>query len=204
MFWTSFLEIALIGLGLSMDAFAVSICDGITITKLSKRNAIVIASIFGLLQGIMPLIGYFIGSLFYSYIESFDHWIAFALLSLIGGKMVFDGIKSLVKPEQAKPKQFSYKEIFIQGIATSIDALVIGITLCSMSMGLIANNFDFSIFLQAGIIVAITFAMCSIGLFLGKGINALLKGKFAIAEIIGGIILISIGVKILIDHLILS
>ena len=202
LFWATFLEVMLIGLGLAMDAFAVSVCDGITITKLSKRKAIVIASTFGLLQGIMPLIGYFIGSLFFKYIESFDHWIAFILLGIIGSKMLYDGIRSLIKCELAVPKAFSYKAIFVQGVATSIDALIIGITLCSMTMGLIAGGFDYSIFVEAGIITIITFGVCLIGVTLGKGIYHLLKCKYAIAEVVGGVILIAIGLKILIEHLI--
>jgi len=202
LFWATFLEVMLIGLGLAMDAFAVSVCDGITITKLSKRKAIAIASTFGLLQGIMPLIGYFIGSLFFKYIESFDHWIAFILLGIIGSKMLYDGIRSLVKCELAVPKAFSYKAIFVQGVATSIDALIIGITLCSMTMGLIAGGFDYSIFVEAGIITIITFGVCLIGVTLGKGIYHLLKCKYAIAEVVGGVILIAIGLKILIEHLI--
>lgn len=202
LFWVTFLEVTLIGLGLAMDAFAVSVCDGITITELSKRKAVAIASTFGLLQGIMPLIGYFIGSLFFKYIESFDHWIAFILLGIIGGKMLYDGIKSLIKCELAVPKPFSYKTIFIQGVATSVDALIIGITLCSMTMGLIYDGFDYSIFVEAGIITIITFGVCLIGVILGKGIYRLLKCKYAIAEVVGGVILIAIGLKILIEHLI--
>ena len=202
LFWATFLEVSLIGLGLAMDAFAVSICDGITITELSKRKAVAIASTFGLLQGIMPLIGYFIGSLFFKYIESFDHWVAFILLGFIGGKMLYDGIRNLIKCELALPKPFSYKAIFIQGVATSIDALIIGITLCSMTMGLTAGGFDYSIFVEAGIITIITFGVCLIGVILGKGIYRLLKCKYAIAEVVGGVILIAIGLKILIEHLI--
>lgn len=201
LFWSTFLEVLLIGIGLAMDAFAVSICDGISITNLTKKKAIFISSTFGLMQGIMPIIGYFLGNLFYSYIKNFDHWVAFVLLALIGGKMLYDGIKGLVKPEESKPKVFSYKEVIVQGIATSIDALIIGITLCSMSMGLVANGFDWSIFVEAAIIIIVTFAISLVGIFLGGGINRLLKGKYAIAEIIGGVILIGIGVKVLLEHL---
>ncbi|MCB9497943.1 MAG: manganese efflux pump [Erysipelotrichaceae bacterium] len=203
-FWTAFWEILLIGIGLAMDAFAVSICNGLSICNLNKKKALIIAITFGLMQGIMPLIGYFIGNIFYVYIRDFDHWVAFILLSLIGGKMLFDGIKALAKPEQTKPKMFSYKEVFLQGIATSIDALIIGVTLCSMTMGLVANNFDWSIFVETGIIALVTFIISAIGIFLGGGINHLLKGKFAIAEIIGGVILIGIGIKTILDHLVFN
>lgn len=205
LFWSTFLEVFLIGIGLAMDAFAVSICDGITITNLNKRKAVVISATFGLMQGIMPIVGFFIGNLFYSYIKNFDHWVAFVLLLIIGGKMLYDGIKGLVKPEEAKPKVFSFKEVFVQGIATSIDALMIGITLCSVSMGLVdGNGFDWSIFVEAGIIIVVTFIISIIGVLLGGGINHLLKGKYSIAEIIGGVILIGIGVKVVLDHLVFN
>lgn len=116
--------------------------------------------------------------------------------------MLYDGIKSLIKCELATPKPFSYKAVLVQGVATSIDALIIGITLCSMTMGLTAGGFDYSIFVEVGIIAIITFVVCLIGVILGKGIYRLLKCKYAIAEVVGGVILIAIGLKILIEHLI--
>lgn len=203
--WNLLLQIILIGIGLAMDAFAVSICDGLVITDLSRKKAFLISGTFGLMQGIMPIIGFFIGTLFYQYIKDFDHWIAFALLVFIGGKMAFEGIKVLVKPEKVEPKKFSYKEVIVQGIATSIDALAVGISLCGMSLGLIdINGIDWSIFVEASIIIVITFSISLLGIFLGGVINKIMRGKYQIAEIIGGLILISIGVKIVLDHLVFN
>ncbi|MFA5283457.1 MAG: manganese efflux pump [Bacilli bacterium] len=203
--WSLLLQIVLIGIGLAMDAFAVSVCDGLVITDLSRKKSLFISGTFGLMQGIMPIIGFFIGTLFYQYIRDFDHWIAFALLVFIGGKMAYEGIKALVRPERLEPKRFSYKEVIVQGIATSIDALAVGISLCGMSVGLIdGNGFDWSIFVEALIIIAITFSISLLGILLGGGINKIMRGKYQIAEIIGGLILISIGVKIVLDHLVFN
>ncbi len=202
-FWSALIQVVLIGIALAMDAFAVSICDGLSITDLNNKKRVFISSTFGIMQGLMPLIGYFVGALFYQYIKDFDHWIAFGLLLIIGGKMVFDGIKALVKPEQSEPKTFSYKEVLVQGIATSIDALIVGITLNSISFGLIgSNNFDWSIFIEVLIIAVITFTISLVGILLGGGINKLLHGKYEVADIIGGIILIGIGVKVVLDHMV--
>ncbi|HPY80037.1 MAG TPA: manganese efflux pump MntP family protein [Bacilli bacterium] len=202
LFIETLVAVAIIGVGLAMDAFAVSICDGITINRLTKGKATIIALTFGLMQGLMPLIGYLIGSLFYKYIESFDHWIAFGLLGFIGGKMLYEGIKSMKLCEVPVPKEFSYKKVLVQGVATSIDALMVGVTLCSMTMGLVVGGFDYSIFVEIGVIAVITFAICIVGILLGKVIYKLINCKYAIAEVIGGLILIGIGLKILIEHLV--
>jgi putative Mn2+ efflux pump MntP len=202
--WSVFFQIVLIGISLAMDAFAVAICDGLSIVNLNNKRRIFIAVVFGLMQGIMPLIGYYIGSLFYEYIKNFDHWIAFALLALIGGKMLYDGIKGLVKPETCTPEQFKVSKVLFQGLATSIDALAIGITLNGIYM-FTGSGFDWSnIYFEALIIIVITFVISLIGILLGGGITKLLRGKYSIAEIIGGAILIAIGTKILIEHLIMG
>ncbi|MCR4879931.1 MAG: manganese efflux pump MntP family protein [Bacilli bacterium] len=182
----------MIAIGLAMDAFATSIVDGLRYQKAKKRHGIYVALTFGLFQGVMPVIGYFLGSLFIKQIEAYDHWVAFGLLLLIGGFMIFEGIKGIIKPESVKEKEFSWKEVFLQGVATSIDALAVGITLTTLKI---------HIAWDALTIAGITFIICIIGFFLGKQIAKLLKGKYSIANIIGGIILIAIGISIVIEHM---
>lgn len=188
----NWISLFLIAIGLAMDAFAVSICDGIRINGLKKWQGIVIALTFGLFQGLMPLIGYYLGSLFMSYIEAYDHWVAFGLLSIIGGLMIFEGIKGLIKPESVVPQQFKIRNILIEGVATSIDALAVGITLTTLPIFIVWDVLT---------IAAITFIIALIGVLLGQQINKLLKGKYSITNIIGGTILIALGIIILIEHL---
>lgn len=188
----NWISLFLIAIGLAMDAFAVSICDGIRINGLKKWQGIVIALTFGLFQGLMPLIGYYLGSLFMSYIEAYDHWVAFGLLSIIGGLMIFEGIKGLIKPESVVPQQFKIRNILIEGVATSIDALAVGITLTTLPIFIVWDVLT---------IAGITFIIALIGVLLGQEINKLLKGKYSITNIIGGTILIALGIIILIEHL---
>lgn len=122
-----FIEIFLIGVGLSMDAFAVSICKGLSMKKIKKKDVFIIALFFGGFQALMPFIGWFLGKGFESYITSIDHWIAFILLGIIGGKMLIDGIKAEDDEETGEFK-LDLKELFLLAIATSIDALAVGIT----------------------------------------------------------------------------
>ena len=187
--WISLFAIAL---GLAMDAFATSIVDGLRYGKATKRHGVFVALTFGLFQGLMPLIGFFLGSLFISYIEAYDHWVAFGLLLLIGGFMIFEGVKGIVKPEAIQEKEFSWKEVLFQGVATSIDALAVGITLSALSIFIVWDSL---------VITGVTFLMCLLGFFLGKEISKLFKGKVSIANIIGGTILILIGVTIVIEHM---
>ncbi len=187
--WISLIAIAI---GLAMDAFAASIVDGLRYQNTKKRHGVYVALTFGLFQGLMPLIGFLLGSLFISYIEDYDHRVAFGLLLLIGGFMCFEGIKGIVKPGSIKPKEFSFKEVIFQGVATSIDALAVGITL---------NTLEIFVAWDVLVITVVTFAICLVGFFLGTLISKLLKGKFSIANIIGGIILIGIGVSIVIEHM---
>ena len=181
------IQIILIGLGLSMDAFAVSICKGLEMKELKKEKMILIALFFGLFQALMPLIGWFLGSRFAKYITSIDHWISFVLLIFIGGKMLVEGIKN--KEELANEKELTIKELFLLSIATSIDALAVGITLAFVN-----TNIWFAIL----IIGLITFILSMIGVLLGHKFGAKYQN---ISEIIGGIILILIGIKILLEHL---
>ena len=189
---SNWISLVFIAFGLAMDAFAVAICDGIRINNIKKWQGIVIALTFGLFQGIMPVIGYYLGSLFMSYIEAYDHWVAFGLLSIIGGVMIFEGIKGLIKPESVVPQQFKISNILVEGVATSIDALAVGVSLTTLPI---------FIAYDAIVITSITFVIALIGVLLGQQINKLLKGKYSIANIIGGAILIVLGITILIEHL---
>lgn len=196
--WLLILQIVLIGFSLAMDAFAVSITDGLCYDKLSKGKAVTIPLTFGIFQAAMPLCGYFLASLFIDYIDAFDHYIAFFLLLIIGGKMVFDGIKELRSAEgEVNRKKFFYPEVLLQGVATSIDALAVGITLNVM-----AGVTRLNVFGLVAIIGVITFAISLVGIVIGIKIGKLFKNKASIAEIIGGVVLVAIGIKILVEGII--
>ena len=185
------IQLILIAIGLAMDAFAVGICNGIRIKNIKLWQGIVIALTFGVFQGLMPTIGYFLGDTFMSYIEDYDHWVAFALLDGIGLWMIFEGIKDIIKKEEEKEIKFNIWTVLFQGVVTSIDAFAVGITL---------TTFDIFIAWDALIIFGITFVIAFIGVILGKQINKLLKGKYSIANIIGGLILVALGIYIVIEH----
>ena len=201
------IQVFLLGIALSMDAFAVSVTDGLIYSDINKRKIFFIAAVFGIMQGLMPLIGYWLvelvevivgqagGSSAGQTMAKVVVWVAFGLLIIIGGKMIIEGIKELKKPAELKQiKQFSYKEVLLFGIATSIDALGSGVALHS---GLSNNG---TVFLHSGIIIVITFGICLIGLFLGSKIEKLFKGKNEITVIIGGVILIFLAVWIVVSH----
>ena len=201
------LEIILLGIALSMDAFAVSITDGLTYTDINKKKSFFIAGLFGFMQALMPLIGFFIvegitlivgesgGKNAGKIMADIVSWIAFALLLFIGSKMLIEGIKDLKKTEEEKElKKFSFKEVIYFGFATSIDALGTGVALHS---GLSNTS---TIWLHVSIILIITFIISLIGLFLGHKIEKLLKGKYEITNIIGGTILILLAIWIILSH----
>lgn len=195
--WLLILEIFLIGVSLSMDAFAVSICDGMIYSDLNKKKGAVMPITFGLFQAAMPLIGFFLGTLFLEYIETYDHWVAFILLLIIGGKMIFDGIKEIRHPDvEIERKKFSVGEVVIQGIATSIDALAVGISMLAMD-----GITKITVWGYAAFIGAITFCISLVGVVIGRKVGKLFKNKASIAEIVGGVVLIAIGLKILIEGL---
>ncbi len=207
MTWVIILQIILLGIALSMDAFAVSITDGLMYTDINKRKSFFIAGVFGIMQGLMPLIGYWLvqlvevivgetaGAAAGATMAKVVTWVAFSLLLFIGGKMIIEGIIELRKPiEEKEPKHFTYKEVLLFGVATSIDALGTGVALHS---GLSDN---YTIFLHVSIIIVITFGICLIGLFLGNRITKLLRGKNEITVIIGGVILIGLAIWILVSH----
>ena len=200
-------KIILFGIALAMDAFAVSITDGLIYKDINKKKIFFIASTFGLMQGIMPCIGYFfieIISLMVGSNNSADAaelfatvvtWVSFALLLFIGIKMLIEGIAEIRKPqEEKKDKLFSVKEVLIMGVATAIDALAVGV---SLHAGL-SNNL--TIWVHISIICVITFALSLVGLFLGKQILKLFKGKTEISVIIGGCILILLAVWVILSH----
>ncbi len=201
------IQIVLLGIALSMDAFAVSVTDGLTYTDIDKKKSFFIAFVFGFMQALMPLIGFFLvegiarivgesgGANAGKIMSDIVSWIAFCLLLFIGGKMLIEGIKDLKKPEEEKElKKFSVKEVLYFGFATAIDALGTGVALHS---GLSNSN---TIWLHVVIIMVITFTISLIGLFLGNRIVKLLKGKFEITAIIGGCILIILAIWIILSH----
>lgn len=179
-------EIILVGVGLSMDAFAVSICKGLSMKKLKWKNAVIVGAYFGLFQAIMPLSGYLLGTTFSDLVISIDHWIAFILLAVIGGKMLKEAYSNNEEDENDK---LDFKTMVVLAIATSIDALAIGITFAF---------FEINIIKAISIIGFLTFTISAIGVIIGNKFGHKFQGK---AEIVGGAILILIGLKILVEHL---
>ena len=184
-----FVELFLIGVGLSADAFSVAVCKGLNMRKLNLKHAYIIALFFGVFQAVMPLIGYFLGTSFSGYIESFDHWIAFALLAFIGGKMIVEVIREKDDEAEEQTDVLKIGELTVMAVATSIDALAVGITFAFLKV-----NILFSVIL----IGVTTFALSLLGVIIGNKFGAKYKSK---AELAGGIILVLIGVKILMEHL---
>ncbi|MGL4912681.1 MAG: manganese efflux pump MntP family protein [Romboutsia sp.] len=182
----SLASILLTAFALSMDAFAVSITKGITLKKINYSIATKIAFFFGLFQGVMPLIGWSLGIKFESYIKVFDHWIALFLLSFIGIKMILDAKDN---DDKNTSSTLYNKELIILSIATSIDALAIGVSFAFLNIDIIPICIA---------IAVITFLMCFIGVLIGKQIGNLFK---TYAQILGGIILILIGLNILNEHI---
>jgi putative Mn2+ efflux pump MntP len=183
------LELLLVAVGLSMDAFAVAVCKGLNMSKINYKRGALIALFFGTFQGLMPLIGWFLGVQFEEYIVSFDHWVAFILLGFIGGKMIVEAFEK--EKEDCCPDKFSIGELFILAIATSIDALAVGIT-----FALIAPTTGISV--AVILIGVITFALSFVGVVIGNKFGAKYKKR---AELAGGIILCLMGLKILLEHL---
>ena len=189
-----------------MDAFSVALTDGLTYSDINKKKSFFIAFVFGFLQALMPLTGFWLVELVEHLVSGAGEkagqitamvvvWIAFALLLFIGSKMLIESIIELKKPkEEKKERKFSIREVIIYGIATAIDALAAGVT---MHTGL---SSIYTVWLHVGIIFALTFVISLIGLFLGKQIMKLLKGKYEISGIIGGIILILLAVWIIVSH----
>ena len=191
----------ILGFALAMDCFALSIADGLVFGNIKKRKYFFIAGVFGIFQGLMPLLGFLLGQIFSEWIDKYDHWIGFVLLSLIGLKMVYDGVKGLLKPEEEKPEQFSYPKVLLQGLADSIDALAVGIAMY-VNLGLEpANAVGYEVYVAFFIICLMSFLISLTGLFGGRFFNKLLKGKISICNLIGGIILVFLGVFMLLEGL---
>ena len=182
--------LCLLGLGLSMDAFAVSVTNGMCYDHV-KKTAFLSAVFFGFFQGLMPLLGFFAGITFRDAIAFLDHWIALVLLSFIGGQMIWNALKERHddQPTISREKDLTVKAVLLQAIATSIDALTVGVSFAVM---------DIHIWQAVAIIGGITFCCALLGAFLGKSFGLFFKDK---AEIFGGIILIAIGVKIFLEHM---
>lgn len=175
-----------IGLGLSMDAFAVAVCKGLATPKVKSRHMIVVGLWFGGFQALMPLIGYFVGATFSKYIEAFDHWVALVLLAAIGLNMIREAIWG---DDEEVDCSLCVKAMLPMAIATSIDALIAGVTF--------AMDPDINIFIAVALVGAITFLLSAIGVKVGNLFGARYKAR---AELVGGIILVLMGVKVLLEH----
>lgn len=210
-----FWELFLISVGLAADAFAVAMCRGLEAKRFTWKNGLLTGLFFGFFQAAMPVIGYYLATLFADEISAFDHWIAFGLLTFLGAKMIYEGIKEERRKRREKaPKAadngsstesseseaqenaarservpFRMRELVVMSFATSIDALIVGVTFAFL---------DTDIWTSVSLIGAVTFALSLFGVFLGSKIGKKLGGK---AEIVGGVILIAIGLKILLEHL---
>lgn len=181
----SLLEIFIIAVGLSMDAFAVSICKGLSVQKLQPKHMLLAGVYFGGFQALMPLIGYLLGKQFEWLITSVDHWIAFGLLALIGANM----IKESFDKSNDVNDSFSVKSMLLLAVATSIDALAVGVTFAFLNVQIAS---------AVSIIGATTFVLSVIGIKVGNVFGAKFKSK---AELAGGIVLVLMGIKILLEHL---
>ena len=179
------LELFLIAVGLSMDAFAVSVCKGLSLGKIKAKHMVIAGLWFGGFQALMPAIGYFAGSLFADKIVAFDHWVAFVLLLIIGGCM----IKESFEEEDDVDASMKAKDMFLLAIATSIDALAVGVSFAFLKV---------SIAWSVSFIGVVTFVLSAIGVKIGSIFGAKYKAK---AEFVGGLVLIIIGAKILLEHL---
>jgi putative Mn2+ efflux pump MntP len=171
-----------------MDAFAVALCTGLSMKRYRVQSSLTVGLYFGIFQALMPLIGYLIGSQFSDKIMAFDHWIAFVLLAIIGGKMVWESFEKEA-PDTTQETPLSARQMFPLAIATSIDALAVGVSLAFLQVQILP---------AVSFIGATTFALSAIGVKIGNLFGARFKSK---AEIAGGVILILIGLKILLEHM---
>lgn len=180
------IELVILAVGLSMDAFAVSVCKGLAMKKISLKKMCIVGLWFGGFQALMPLVGYFLGIQFSDKIITVDHWIAFVLLVIIGANMVKEAFG---KDEEEADDSLKFKIMFLLAIATSIDALAVGVTFAFLNV---------NIWLSVALIGCVTFALSAIGVKIGNVFGVKYKSK---AEFVGGCILIILGCKILIEHL---
>lgn len=185
----SIAELILIGIGLSADAFAVAVCKGLNMRKINAKIAVIIGLFFGGFQALMPFIGWLLGKQFEKYIVSIDHWIAFLLLAFIGGKMIYEALGEDDMQCNSVRELPDLKELLVLAVATSIDALAVGITFAFLQVNILNAIF---------VIGITTFVLSVAGVYIGCKFGAKYKNK---AEIAGGIILILIGLKILLEHI---
>jgi len=185
------IELLLLSVGLAMDAFAISLCKGLELGKAKIRDMVIVGLWFGGFQALMPLIGYLLGSTFASYIEKFDHWIAFALLTAVGANMIKESFsKEKDKDESGSARApLAFVTMLLLSLADSIDALAAGLTFAFLGSGILVSCL---------VIGLITFALSCAGVAIGSAFGAKFKSK---AELAGGIILILLGVKVLLEHL---
>lgn len=181
-----FLDLFLIAVALSMDAFAVSICKGLSVSRLQPKHSLIAGAYFGGFQALMPVIGFLLGFKFEKFIVSVDHWIAFVLLAVIGANMIKE---ALGKDEDEVDDSFSFKAMLPMAVATSIDALAVGITFAFLNVNIIS---------AAALIGITTFVLSAAGVVVGNVFGMKYKSK---AEFLGGVVLILIGLKILLEHL---
>lgn len=201
------LEVFLLGIGLSADAFSVALVDGLTMKGITKKRYFFVAGSFGIMQGLMPLVGFWLveaveriagdvaGAKAGEVTAKIVVWLAFVLLLFVGIKMLIESIFELKKPvEEKKVKEFSYKTVLLYSFLTAIDALASGVALHA---GLSSTS---TVWLHVTIIAVVTFGLSLVGLFLGKQVIKLLKGKPEISGIIGGIILVVLAILIIVEH----
>jgi len=182
-------SVFLIALGVSADAFAVALGKGLHMRRLNYRSAIVIALTFGLFQAVMPLIGWLLGTQLQQYITAIDHWIAFGLLAVIGGKMLWDAFHDSGEDDESDDGRVHVRQLLLLAVATSVDALAVGISFAFLDVAIV----------QAVIVIGVTTAVLTfVGVLVGHRAGIRFRGP---AEIVGGAILILIGTKILLDHL---
>lgn len=184
-----FFELLVLAFGLSMDAFAVSICKGLSMKKATFKAGATCGIWFGGFQALMPLVGFFLGTMFAEAIQSFDHWVAFGLLAIIGINMLKEAFCKCEECEN-QDADLSVKTMFVMAVATSIDAMAVGISLA------MAGNVN--IFVAVALIGVITFLMSALGVKIGNVFGSRFEKK---AQLAGGVILILLGIKILLEHL---
>lgn len=181
-----FLSLLLIAVGLSMDAFAVSVAKGLAVTEVRPRHALLAGVWFGGFQALMPVVGYLLASSFSAIVVSIDHWIAFALLSFIGLNMIREAVWG---DEESGDEDFGPRKMFLMAVATSIDALAVGVSMAFIGVDIVAAALSIGV---------VTFLFSFAGIYLGRSVGSKLGKK---AGILGGIVLIFIGIKILLEHL---
>lgn len=183
-------EIFLVGVGLSMDAFAVAICKGLAMPRVNRKQTLLIGLYFGVFQAVMPLTGWLLGSQFARRVTKMAPWIAFVLLAWIGGSMIRESLSKKEEEEKAEPVELRHRELLMLAIATSIDALAVGVSFSMVELTV-------PIYAAAALIGCATFAISVAGVFVGNLFGARYKNR---AEFVGGAILILIGLKILLEH----